>query len=108
MPRDRVVLVPYDPDWAVRFDAERNLLAATLGAWLDGGIHHIGSTAVPGIAAKAVIDMLRADPALAAEYEALKARLAEDHGSDLAAYTTGKRGFVARVLAGAGLELRTP
>ncbi len=58
MPRDRVVLVPYDPDWAVRFDAERNLLAATLGAWLEGGIHHIGSTAIPGIAAKPVIDML--------------------------------------------------
>jgi GrpB-like predicted nucleotidyltransferase (UPF0157 family) len=39
---------------------------------------------------------------VAAEYEALKLRLAREHGDDLAAYTGGKRAFVARVLVGVG------
>ena len=41
-------VVPYDPDWPRQFEAERARLEATLEPWLDGGIHHIGSTAVPG------------------------------------------------------------
>jgi GrpB-like predicted nucleotidyltransferase (UPF0157 family) len=49
-------------------------------------------------------DALRADIALAAEYETLKLRLAREHARDLAAYTAGKRAFVGRVLASAGLE----
>jgi GrpB-like predicted nucleotidyltransferase (UPF0157 family) len=51
-------------------------------------------------------DALRADPRLAAEYEALKLRLAEDHGRGRMAYTAAKRPFVTRVLANAGIELR--
>ena len=50
-------------------------------------------------------DALRRDPALLAEYAALKARLAREHGDDLAGYTAGKRALVARVLAAAGLTL---
>ena len=29
-----------------------------LAPWLDGGIHHIGATSVPGLAAKPIIDMM--------------------------------------------------
>ena len=47
---------------------------------------------------------LRADPRLVAEYAALKLRLAEEHLDDLTAYTAGKREFVGRVLASAGLS----
>jgi GrpB-like predicted nucleotidyltransferase (UPF0157 family) len=133
---------------------------------LAGGIHHVGSTAVPGLAAKPIVDMvagvrdldesraaydvlreqsyvhaphrpgvahhftkpgfglhltepesdlwrerlafrdaLRADAALAAEYEALKQLLAARHGDDTAAYTACKRELVGRVLQQAGLEL---
>ena len=50
-------------------------------------------------------DALRVDPALVAEYEALKLGLAEAHPADVVAYTTGKRAFVGRVLAGAGVPL---
>jgi GrpB-like predicted nucleotidyltransferase (UPF0157 family) len=164
-----IEVVPYDPDWPRRFEAERALLERVLAPWLEGGIHHIGSTAIPGVAAKPIIDMiagvrdfeearaahdvlaaesyvhaphrpgiahhfakpsvseptyglhltepgsdlwrerlafrdaLRADSSLAAEYEQLKLRLAEEHPDETDAYTAGKRAFVGRVLAGAGL-----
>jgi GrpB-like predicted nucleotidyltransferase (UPF0157 family) len=53
-----VVVVPYDPEWPRRFEDERALLERVLAPWLEGGIHHIGSTAIPGIAAKPIIDMM--------------------------------------------------
>jgi GrpB-like predicted nucleotidyltransferase (UPF0157 family) len=56
--RRPVVITPYDPDWPLRFEAERALLEAVLAAWLNGGIYHIGSTAIPGLAAKPIIDMM--------------------------------------------------
>jgi GrpB-like predicted nucleotidyltransferase (UPF0157 family) len=34
------------------------LLERVLAPWLEGGIHHVGSTAIPGIAAKPIIDMM--------------------------------------------------
>jgi GrpB-like predicted nucleotidyltransferase (UPF0157 family) len=166
----QIVVEPYDADWPRRFDAERRLLEDVLAPWLEGGIHHIGSTAVPGLAAKPILDMmagvrdfeearsafeplgehgyvsephrpgiahhfvkrsrsrltfglhltepgsdlwrerlafrdaLRADRELAAEYEALKLRLARELADDRGAYTTGKRAFVAGVLARFGLQ----
>ena len=51
-------VVPYDPEWPRRFEEERALLERALAPWLAGGIHHIGSTAIPGIAAKPMIDMM--------------------------------------------------
>ncbi len=53
-----IELVPYDPRWPSRFEAERELLAAALQPWLTGNIEHIGSTAVPGLAAKPIIDIM--------------------------------------------------
>ncbi len=58
MPRRRALVLPYDPGWPHLFEAERAVLERVLGPWLDGGIHHIGSTAVPGLAAKPIIDMI--------------------------------------------------
>jgi N-methylhydantoinase B/oxoprolinase/acetone carboxylase alpha subunit/GrpB-like predicted nucleotidyltransferase (UPF0157 family) len=52
----RVVIVDYDPGWARRFDAERARLAAALGA-VARRIDHVGSTSVPGLAAKPVVDI---------------------------------------------------
>ena len=49
---------PYDPAWPARFERERARLAELLGDRAPGGIHHVGSTAVPGLAAKPVIDIL--------------------------------------------------
>ncbi len=163
---------PYDPEWPRRFEDERALLEHVLAPWLEGGIHHVGATAVPGLPGKPIIDLmagvrdleearaafdrlrkhsylyaphrpgiahhfakpslrfskvmhglhltspgsdlwreriafrdaLRGDPALVAEYGALKVQLAQEHRDDLTAYTQGKRAFVARVLACAGLQ----
>jgi len=54
---EQVQLQDYDPSWAARFAAERNSLLALLpGVFID--IQHIGSTAVPGLVAKPVIDIL--------------------------------------------------
>lgn len=51
-------LVTYDPRWPERFERERALLADSIGPWASGGIHHVGSTAVPGLEAKPTIDIL--------------------------------------------------
>lgn len=40
------------------FESERALLEATLRTWLVAGIEHVGSTAVEGLAAKPVIDIM--------------------------------------------------
>ena len=51
-------IVPYDPAWLDRFETERVRLNRAIGKWITGGIHHVGSTAVPGLAAKPVVDIL--------------------------------------------------
>src|SRR5436190_16255962 len=48
----------YDPSWPARFNQELPALETTLGDSITGGIHHVGSTAVPGLDAKPVIDIL--------------------------------------------------
>jgi GrpB-like predicted nucleotidyltransferase (UPF0157 family) len=53
-----IELVPYDPGWPAAFEREREALTEAIGAWVTGGIHHIGSTAVPGLAAKPTVDIL--------------------------------------------------
>lgn len=56
---------PHSPAWAARFEAE----AARVADALDGAlieIHHIGNTAVPGLDAKPVIDMMPVATDLAA------------------------------------------
>jgi GrpB-like predicted nucleotidyltransferase (UPF0157 family) len=53
-----VEIVPYDPSWPTRFQEEAEVLRRALAAWLAGPIEHIGSTAVPGLAAKPVIDIM--------------------------------------------------
>jgi GrpB-like predicted nucleotidyltransferase (UPF0157 family) len=53
-----VVIEPYQASWPLKFEAERALLSATLAPWLAGPIEHVGSTAVPGLAAKPVIDIM--------------------------------------------------
>ncbi len=52
-----VMLVPYSSEWPEIFQEEKRCLQRNLGPYI-GDIEHIGSTAVPGIVAKPVIDIL--------------------------------------------------
>ena len=52
-----VEIVPSDPDWPAAYERERALLEPLLRPWLRGDLHHVGSTAVPGLAAKPVVDI---------------------------------------------------
>jgi GrpB-like predicted nucleotidyltransferase (UPF0157 family) len=164
-PADEPILIaPYDPAWPVRFEDERKALAIAIGPWITGGIHHVGSTSVPGLGAKPIIDILvgvgdleesrqcfepvarlnylyapylademhwfckpdprrrthhlhlvptgsrryqdelafrdrlRAEPEIAAEYAALKSRLAGRFRNDRTAYTDAKAEFVRAAL----------
>jgi GrpB-like predicted nucleotidyltransferase (UPF0157 family) len=157
-----IEIVSYDPAWPARFEDESAALREVLRPWLAGTIEHIGSTAVPGLAAKPVIDImapvhsldasrpaievltaagyhyspyradsehwfckpspqvrthhlhlipresrqwteaiafrdyLRSHAQAAADYEALKRRLAIDHPHDRDAYTAAKQPFIER------------
>ena len=55
---EEIHLVPYDPSWPTKFESEKTLIEKTLGSWIVGGVHHVGSTAVPGLSAKPVIDIM--------------------------------------------------
>jgi GrpB-like predicted nucleotidyltransferase (UPF0157 family) len=58
MADQRVEVADYDPAWAGRFAEQRSAVEELLESWLSGPVEHIGSTAVPGLRAKPVIDML--------------------------------------------------
>ncbi|MEJ2290580.1 MAG: GrpB family protein [Deinococcales bacterium] len=65
MAADPVIMLPHDPAWSGRFATEAaRLLHVFAGVAL--GVHHIGSTAVPGLEAKPILDVLLVAPSLGA------------------------------------------
>jgi len=54
---DPIVIAAYNPTWPVRYEAERAAIVAAIGPALTA-IEHVGSTSVPGLAAKPIIDIL--------------------------------------------------
>jgi GrpB-like predicted nucleotidyltransferase (UPF0157 family) len=77
-----IELSGYDPQWPRLFEEHRKRIAEALRG-RTGTIEHIGSTAVPGLAAKPVIDMLvqgvpHDDPAVKAAFETAGYELAVD------------------------------
>jgi GrpB-like predicted nucleotidyltransferase (UPF0157 family) len=53
----KIIIKQYDPKWQLLFETERDELMEAIGHYV-ADIQHIGSTAVPGLAAKPVIDIL--------------------------------------------------
>lgn len=54
---DPIIVVDYNANWSNQYEQEKQQILLTLGNTVTN-IQHIGSTAVPGLAAKPVIDML--------------------------------------------------
>jgi GrpB-like predicted nucleotidyltransferase (UPF0157 family) len=56
--REEVSIVPYDPAWPRMFEEEKRHLLGCLPQDLIRRIEHFGSTAIPGLSAKPIVDML--------------------------------------------------
>lgn len=69
--REEVAIVPYDPEWPASFAREKAHLLSCLPADLVRRVEHFGSTAVPGLAAKPIVDILIE----VADLEATRARI---------------------------------
>jgi GrpB-like predicted nucleotidyltransferase (UPF0157 family) len=79
-----VIIVDYDPHWPDFFEELRAPVVAALGD-LVVGVEHVGSTAVPGLAAKPIIDMDVVVPSVSDIPEAIRrlAILGYVHRGDL-------------------------
>jgi GrpB-like predicted nucleotidyltransferase (UPF0157 family) len=100
MSKKIIAIVDYDAAWGLSFQREARRLQAALGDCVVA-VHHIGSTAVPGLAAKPVIDVLLEVSSLAA----LDAR-----ESDIVALgykTKGENGIPGRRYYHLGDRIRT-
>jgi GrpB-like predicted nucleotidyltransferase (UPF0157 family) len=58
---DEVVLVPYDESWPARYTEQESRIRRALGS-VALEVHHAGSTSVPGMTAKPVVDILLVVP----------------------------------------------
>ena len=56
IPRNKAVVVLYDPNWPVLFEEERRRISGAVGH-IVAGVHHVGSTSIPGMAAKPILDI---------------------------------------------------
>ena len=88
-----IIIAEYDPAWPRRFEGERSRIAKALGRTAQA-IEHIGSTAVPGLAAKPIVDILVAVDEV------------EDEGAYLARLESA--GYVLRVREPGHRMFRTP
>ena len=92
---DLVIIEDYDPRWPQRFEMLRSRVAVVLGE-LAISIEHVGSTAVPGLAAKPIIDidvLLRSSSDLTVVVHKL-ADLGYDHRGNLG--VSGREAFRAK------------
>lgn len=164
MLEDKIIIERYNKNWPDKFAEEKAMLSILLRQYIQGSIEHVGSTAVPGLSAKPIIDImvgiqslkhakpaiakltqqgycyypykpdvmhwfckpspeirthhlhlipylsplwqeriqfrdaLKADAALATQYQQLKYQLAEKYSQDREQYTTEKWPFIKKVL----------
>ena len=52
-----IIVVDYDPMWPVLYEEERARIQALIGDYIEE-IQHMGSTSVPGLGAKPIIDIM--------------------------------------------------
>ena len=75
-----VILEEYDPAWVSKYQVEKASLLSIAAKWNYGGIEHVGSTAVPGMVAKPVIDIMFGVKSLEASKAAIHVLV--QHGYD--------------------------
>jgi GrpB-like predicted nucleotidyltransferase (UPF0157 family) len=66
-----VAVVPYDPAWPATFEALREVYVAALGG-IAAAVEHVGSTSVPNLAAKPIIDIDVVIPSIVDVAEAVR------------------------------------
>ncbi len=95
-----VRLEPYTSAWADAYAEERDRISSALGQRILG-IEHVGSTAIPGICAKPIIDIAMAVPTLSAaeEFAPIMASIGYDYAGD--------GGVPGQRIFGRGARLRT-
>ena len=54
--RGSSIVEPYDPNWPALFEEERRRIVAAIGH-IVADIHHVGSTSIPGMPAKPILDI---------------------------------------------------
>ena len=77
-----IIVVPYDPQWVRMYEEEQESLRSSLPADVVTRIDHYGSTAVPGLDAKPVIDILVAVTSFEAATERCIPILLDELGYD--------------------------
>ncbi|MGE0290602.1 MAG: GrpB family protein [Bradyrhizobium sp.] len=70
---ESIHIEPYSATWPGLFEAERRNLVEILAPWLAGPIEHIGSTSVPGLSSKPIIDIMAAVGGLEQSRDAIPA-----------------------------------
>ena len=53
----KVTILPHDPTWATQFATQKALLGTILSGIAFHSIEHVGSTSIPGLLAKPVLDI---------------------------------------------------
>jgi GrpB-like predicted nucleotidyltransferase (UPF0157 family) len=104
--RGEITVVEYDPSWPVTFEALKSNALAALGG-IAVSIEHVGSTSVPGLAAKPIIDMdvvVASAANVTTAIERLKMRLAQTFPTDIDRYVDGKTDFLLTVLRQCGFS----
>jgi GrpB-like predicted nucleotidyltransferase (UPF0157 family) len=66
-----IELIDYDSTWSARFVEQKTRLTMILNPWLAGEIEHIGSTSVPGLRSKPIVDILAPVHSVAASRAAM-------------------------------------
>lgn len=80
-----IIVKKYDTSWPAKYEAEAKAIAEILGDELVA-IHHIGSTSVPGLSAKPIIDIMpvvkniEAVDRFSAQFEALGYEVMGEYG----------------------------
>lgn len=102
MPTERIVIAAHDPSWSSQFDCAAAELRSALDTWVVE-IAHIGSTAVPGLAAKPIIDIQIGvtELALFTSYEGAISALGYQYVPEYEAEWPNRRYFRRRNDAGA-------